>query len=159
MSSLRLARRLARGLVSLAVISPEDLPVAEFAFPGPLRDQLVAAILSGSKTTTTGLVADYEHEGEPLPRPGLRQAVVDSAGDPVAVIETTAVRMICLADVDLAHALGEGEGYSSVAEWRAGHERFWHSPEMRAALDDPLFTVNDDTPVVAQTFRLLRLGG
>jgi uncharacterized protein YhfF len=158
MSSLRLARRLARGLVSLAVMSPEDLPVAEFAFPGPLRDRLVAAILSGSKTTTTGLVADYEHEGEPLPRPGLRQAVVDSGGDPVAVIETTAVRVICLADVDLAHALGEGEGYSSVAEWRAGHERFWHSPEMRAALDDPLFTVNDDTPVVAQTFRLLRLG-
>jgi uncharacterized protein YhfF len=151
--------RLGAGLVSLAVMSPEDLPIAEFAFPGPLRDQLVAAILSGTKTTTTGLVADYEHEGEPLPRPGLREAVVDSAGDRVAMIETTAVRVIRLADVDLAHALGEGEGYSSVADWRAGHERFWHSPEMRAALDDPQFTVNDDTPVVAQTFRLLeRLG-
>lgn len=149
--------RLARGLVSLAVMPPEDLPIVEFAFPGSLRDQLVAAILTGSKTTTTGLVADYEHEGDPLPRPGLRQAVVDSAGDRVAVIETTAVCVIRLADVDLAHALGEGEGYSSVAEWRAGHERFWHSPEMRAALDDPLFTVNDDTLVVAQTFRLLRL--
>ena len=49
-------------------MSPEDLPLAEFAFPGPLRDQLVAAILSGAKTTTTGLVADYEHEGESLPR-------------------------------------------------------------------------------------------
>lgn len=71
-----------------------DLPVAEFAFPGPLRDQLVAAILAGAKTTTTGLVADYEHENEPLPGPGLRQAVVDSPGRPVAVIETTAVRVI-----------------------------------------------------------------
>ena len=49
---------------------PEDLPVAEFGFPGPLRDQLVAAILDGSKTTTTGLVADYEHEGSLLPGPG-----------------------------------------------------------------------------------------
>jgi uncharacterized protein YhfF len=151
----RMALGLARGLVSLAVMSPEELPIAEFAFPGPLRDQLVAAILAGSKTTTTGLVADYEHEGEPLPRPGLRQAVVDSAGDRVAVIETTAVRVIRLADVDLAHAVGEGEGYNSVAEWRAGHERFWHSPDMRAALDDPQFTVNDDTRVVAQTFRFL----
>jgi uncharacterized protein YhfF len=64
------------------------------------------------------------------------------------------VRVIRLADVDLAHALGEGEGYSSVAEWRAGHERFWHSPDMRAALDDQQFTVNDDTLVVAETFRL-----
>jgi hypothetical protein len=36
----------------------DDLPVAEFSFPGPLRDQLVAAILVGAKTTTTGLVAD-----------------------------------------------------------------------------------------------------
>lgn len=139
----------------MAAMSSEDLPLAEFAFPGPLRDQLVAAILSGAKTTTTGLVADYEHEDEPLPRPGLRQAVADSAGNRVAVIETTAVRVVRLGDVDLAHALGEGEGYSSVAEWRAGHERFWHSAEMRSALDDPHFTVNDDTLVVTQTFRLL----
>ncbi len=51
---------------------PDDLPIVEFAFPGPLRDQLVAAILAGAKTTTTGLAADYEREGEPLPEPGLR---------------------------------------------------------------------------------------
>ena len=133
---------------------PEDLPVAEFAFPGPLRDQLVAAILAGAKTTTSGLVMGYEREQEPLPYPGLRQVVVDSAGQPVAVIETTAVRVVRLADVDLAHALGEGEGYTSVAEWRAGHEEFWHSAEMRAELDDPEFTVDDDTLVMAQTFRL-----
>jgi uncharacterized protein YhfF len=133
----------------------EDLPVAEFAFPGPLRDQLVAAILAGQKTTTSGLVADYENEGEPLPHPGLRQVVVDSAGHPVAVIETTAVRVIRLGDVDLAHALGEGEGYTSVAEWRAGHERFWHSAEMRESLGDPGFTVDDETLVVAEEFRLV----
>ena len=133
---------------------PEDLPVAEFAFPGPLRDQLVAAILAGAKTTTTGLVADYEHEGDPLPWAGLRQAVTDSAGNRVAVIETTAVRVIRLADVDLAHALGEGEGFTSVAGWRAGHEQFWHSAEYRAALGDPGFTVDDETLVVAQAFRL-----
>jgi uncharacterized protein YhfF len=136
-------------------MSLEDLPIAEFAFPGPLRDQLVAAILDGSKTTTTGLVADYEHEDEPLPQPGLREAVVDSAGDRVAVIEVTAVRVVRLGDVDLAHALGEGEGYGSVAQWRAGHERFWHSAEMREALNDPDFTVTDDTLVVAETFRLI----
>ena len=65
------------------------------------------------------------------------------------------MRVIRLGDVDLTHALGEGEGYSSVADWRAGHEQFWHSADMRSALDDPEFTVNDDTLVVAQTFRLL----
>ena len=134
---------------------PEDLPVAEFAFPGPLRDQLVAAILSGAKTTTTGLVQDFEHEGSPLPRPGVRQAVIDSAGNRVAVIELTEVRVVRLADVDLAHAVGEGEGYTSVAGWRAGHEGFWHSAESRAALGDPDFTVGDDTLLVAEAFRLV----
>lgn len=133
----------------------EDLPVAEFAFPGALRDQLVAAIVAGGKTTTTGLVAEYEKEGAPLPEPGLRQVVVDSAGNPVAVIETTSVQVIRLGDVDLAHALGEGEGYASVAEWRAGHERFWHSAPMRDALGDPEFTVDDDTLVVAEVFRVV----
>lgn len=139
----------------LAGMSSDDLPVAQFAFPGPLRDQLVAAIVAGGKTTTSGLAEAYEYEDEPLPQPGLRQMVVDSAGNPVVVIETTAVRVIRLADVDLAHALGEGEGYDSVAEWRAGHERFWHSAEMRGELGDPEFTVNDDTLVVASTFRLI----
>jgi len=134
----------------------DDLPVAEFAFPGPLRDQLVAAILAGEKTTTTGLMADYEYENDPLPSPGLRQVVVDSAGGPVAVIETTAVRVMRLADVDLNRALGEGEGYTSVAEWRTAHERFWHLTEMRRALGDPDFTVGDDTLVVAQEFRLIQ---
>ena len=134
----------------------DDLPVAEFAFPGPLRDQLVAAILAGEKTTTTGLVADYKHENDPLPSPGLRQVVVDSAGRGVAVIETTAVRVIPLADVDLDHALGEGEGFTSVAQWRAGHEQFWHSAEMRKALGDPAFTVGDDTLVVVEEFRLIQ---
>ena len=135
-------------------MSPDNLPVVEFAFPGPLRDQLVAAIVAGAKTTTTSLAAGYERENEPLPQPGLRQVVIDSAGNPVTVIETTAVRVMRLAEVDLAHALGEGEGYLSVADWRAGHERFWHSAEMRDALGDPEFTVSDDTLVVAQTFRL-----
>jgi uncharacterized protein YhfF len=132
-----------------------ELRIAEFAFPGPLRDQLVAAIVAGAKTTTTGLVADYEHDGEPFPRPGQREIVVDSAGQPVTVIETVAVRVLRLGDVDLAHAIAEGEGYTSVAQWRAGHENFWHSEQLREALGDPGFTVDDDTPVLAHEFRVV----
>ncbi|MEU3730182.1 ASCH domain-containing protein [Streptomyces sp. NPDC033538] len=132
-----------------------SLPRAEFAFPGPLRDQLVAAILDGSKTSTTGLVVDYEHVGEALPEAGRREVVVDSQDRPVAVIEVTDVRVVPLGRVDLAHAVDEGEGYTTVAEWRAGHERFWHSEEMRAALNDPGFTVDDTTPAVLERFRLV----
>jgi uncharacterized protein YhfF len=128
---------------------------AEFAFPGPLRDALVAAILRGEKTSTTGLVAEYEHYGEELPWVGERCRLIDSTGRGVAVIETTEVRLIPLSEVDFQHAVDEGEGFSTVAQWRAEHERFWRSSEMLTALDDPDFTVDDDTIVIAQRFHVM----
>ncbi len=42
-----------------------------------------------------------------------------------------------------------------MAEWRAGHERFWGSAQMRAALEDPDFVVDDTTPVVLERFRVV----
>ena len=93
----------------------DDLPRMEFAFPGPLRDQLVAAILSGAKTSTSGLLLEYELEKEPLPRAGQVFAVVDSEDRRVAAVELTGVRVIRLADMDLQHVLDEGEGDQSVA--------------------------------------------
>ncbi|SDZ43210.1 Uncharacterized protein YhfF [Micromonospora pattaloongensis] len=132
-----------------------DLPTFELAFPGPLRDKLVAAVLEGTKTTTTGLLQDYEIEGEPLPVVGARAAVVDSAGRRVAVIELTEVRVSCLGDVDFDHARDEGEGHDSIAAWRAGHEEYWHGMDYRGWLGNPGFTVNDDTPAVLERFRLV----
>jgi len=128
-------------------VSRGDLPVAEFAFPGELRDRLVAAILRGEKTSTTGLYADFEEEGEGLPEPGTRQLVVDSEGQGVAVIEITECRVVPVGEIDLQFAIEEGEGFGTVAEWRSGHERFWASYR-----DDP---IDDDTLVVAERFRLV----
>jgi uncharacterized protein YhfF len=47
-------------------------------------------------------------------------------------------------DIDLAFALDEGEGFSTVEEWRIEHERFWADAEL-----------SDDTVIVAERFRLL----
>ncbi|WP_018253922.1 ASCH domain-containing protein [Salinispora mooreana] len=132
-----------------------ELPPFEFAFPGPLRDKLVAAVLAGTKTTTTGLRQDYEIEGEALPVAGTRAAVIDSAGRRVAVIELTEVRVSRLGDVDLDHARDEGEGFDSVAAWRAGHEKYWHGADYRGWVGDPGFTVDDDTLAVLERFRLV----
>ena len=79
----------------------DELRIAEFGFPGELRDRLVAAILSGEKTATTGLLIEWELDGEPVPRPRERMAVVDSSEVPVAVIELEDVRVVRLADVDI----------------------------------------------------------
>ena len=122
------------------------LPKAEFGYPGPLRDRLVAAILAGAKTATTSLLGDYEREGAPLPEPGARSVVVDSADRPVAVIEVTGVRIAPLKDVDPAHVTAEGEGDATMAEWRAAHERFWRSGAR---------AVDDNTMVVLERFRLV----
>lgn len=131
------------------------LTVCEFAFPGPLRDQLVAAVLDGSKTSTTALLVGYEIDQEDLPVAGSQEVVIDSAGKPVAVIEMTEVRQTRLAEVGLQHAIDEGEGFSTVAQWRAGHEEFWHSQDIRDEMNDPHFTVDDDTVLVLQRFKVV----
>ncbi len=131
-----------------------ELPKAQFGFPGPLRDQLVDAILEGSKTATSGLFAEYQREGAPVPEPGERQSLVDSHDRQVAIIEIIDVGVKRLADVDLGHAMDEGEGYLSVQQWRAGHERFWRSPEMQAELGGD-FVIDDDTLVVVERFRVV----
>jgi uncharacterized protein YhfF len=132
-----------------------DLPVAEFGFPGPLRDTLVAAILSGEKTSTTGLFEEYRRDSSPLPSVGLREAVLDSQGERVAVIETTEVEVKRMGDVDLPFAIEEGEGFATLEEWRDAHVRFFTSSEMTAALGDPPLRIDDDTLVVCTRFRLV----
>lgn len=109
-------------------------PLAEFGVPGPLRDALVGAILSGSKTSTSSLVEQHTVQGASLPKVGDRSAVVDSAGQVVCEIQTTRVGVVPLGAVDLGHARAEGEGFQTVLQWREAHQNFWGSPEMRAEL-------------------------
>lgn len=129
----------------------DDLPRLEFADPGPLRDQVVAAILAGAKTTTTGLALRYERAGEPVPEAGQQFAVAGSDSRPVAVIEMTEVEWSGLPTSTCAMSWT-----TVMSQWRAAHEEFWHSAEMREVLGDPGFTVDDDTAVLAQRFRLVR---
>jgi uncharacterized protein YhfF len=132
-----------------------DLPTAEFAFPGPLRDRLVAAILDGTKTSTTGLLEEYRREGTSVEEVGALELVVDSAGRGVAVIETTEVEVKPMADVDLQFAIDEGEGFETVAEWHDAHVRFFTSAEMAAALGDPPVAIDGGTLVVCTRFRVV----
>lgn len=132
-----------------------DLPVAEFGFPGPLRDRLVAAILSGEKVATTGLLEEYLRAGIAPETAGRRELVVDSAGRGVVVIELVEIVVRRMADVDLSFAIDEGEGFTSVAEWYDAHVAFFTSPEMAATLGDPPVVIDDDTPVVCSRFRVV----
>ncbi|MHB8876949.1 MAG: ASCH domain-containing protein [Myxococcaceae bacterium] len=130
----------------------------ELGFPGPLRDRLVSAVLGGTKTATSGLYEDYLRDREPLPAVGDRKVVVDSRERTVAVVATTEVELNRLGDVDLRFAIDEGEGFESVAAWRETHVRFFTSPEMVTALGDPPMTIDDDTLLVCERFRVVERG-
>jgi len=133
------------------------LPRWGFADPGSLRDELTALALAGTKTTTAGLLVEFELDGEAVSRPGAREILLDSADRPVAVVETVDCPVKRLADVDDEHAIGEGEGYANAAEFRVDHERFWNSyiDDLRQPLGEPAFALTDDTLIVCQRFRIV----
>jgi uncharacterized protein YhfF len=124
-----------------------DLPPFELGFARTdLRRQLVDAVLRGDKTATAGLRSDHApYTDEPLPEVGQRFALLDFDDRPVAVVETTEVRIVAAGDVDLEFARDEGEGFETVADWRLAHERFWAE-----------HVIDDDTLIVAERFRLVR---
>ncbi|MCO6557890.1 MAG: ASCH domain-containing protein [Bifidobacterium sp.] len=128
----------------------------EYGFPGPMRDSLVEAILKGRKTRTTSLLAEYQHDHEPLPQVGKLAVVVDSEDKPVCVTRLMEVKVCKISDITDDHARGEGEGYSDVAGWRKAHELFWESDEFCEELGDYNFKVNDETKVVCERFSVIK---
>ena len=128
-----------------------------FADPGPMRDELTAAALAGVKTGTASLVAELEADGAPIPRPGDRSILRDSEDRPVAIVETTEVRIRRIADIDDQFAIDEGEGFAGSADWRASHMRYWNGylDDLRSRLGDASFNLDDDTLVVAERFRIV----
>jgi uncharacterized protein YhfF len=127
--------------------------ICEFGFPGPLRDRLVDAVLSGVKTATSSLLAEWEQEGEQLPAAGELQTVVDSAGSAVAIIEIVGSEVVALGVVDDRVARAEGESYQTGAGWRSEHERFWRE-EVFPRWQGDVPVLDDSTPVVVEWFRL-----
>lgn len=83
----------------------------------------------------------------------MRWVVVDSGDRPLAVIETSEVRVVRAGDVDELFATDEGEGFESVAEWRAAHDRFWGSDDYRREVG--VVDLGDDTLVVCERFHLV----
>jgi uncharacterized protein YhfF len=131
-----------------------DGPPCWFGAPGAMRRDLTARVLSGVKTATAGLRAEFALDGHDLPHAGTRSAVIDDDGMVVAVMTTTRLDVVRLADVTWAFARDEGEGFVDVADWRRQHEAYWNAhsvPALRAALD-PSFALTDDTQVACEWF-------
>jgi uncharacterized protein YhfF len=111
-----------------------------------LVTELGLLVRDGPKRATTAVLAEYEAEGEPLPRPGGLSVVLDGGGRPLCVIRTTSVELRRFGDVDEEFAWAEGEGDRTLATWRDDHLRFF------AAVGLP---VDDDTTMVLTRFELV----
>jgi len=125
----------------------DDVPVLELAAPGPERESGIEAILAGARTAMTGLAALHECAGEPLPAVGDRFRVVDSAGQPVAVIEWIRVDLEPISPVTDDYAHVEGRGYRDAALWRTAHEKFFRSDFVAQSLG-AVPEIDDDTVVM-----------
>lgn len=136
--------------------SYDGIPVGEFAYPGPLRDKLVSAILSGQKTATSSLKATYDSAGEPIPIPGRREIVIDSANQPVCVIEYTKVECLKIADISDEFIQAEGEGFTGKKQWLQAHKDFWESSQYAAEYANQT-AIDDDTLIVCEFFKLIHI--
>lgn len=129
---------------------PEETPGAwAFGATPAHADGLLALVLEGIKTGTASSLWDYEATGDPLPYAGELSIILDGAGVPRAVIETTDLQTVPFDQVTAEHAFSEGEGDRSLADWREVHERYWrqHSENPRGYAPD--------MPVLCERFRLI----
>ncbi len=102
-------------------------------------------MLRGEKTATASLFDGYQPvTDDPLPQPGDDFLLQGFDDEPLGVVRTTSVQVVRAGDVELQFARDEGEGFETVAEWRAAHERFWADQ-----------TITDDTLIVCQRFILI----
>jgi len=139
---------------------PADHPhhrarVTAFAFGDSpaLAKELAALVLAGLKRATASLPVQFEADGAPLPEAGDVSIVTLGDGTPVAIIETTEVRLVPFGAVDAAFAAAEGEGDCSLAWWRAAHTAFFGRTLARLG-----GRLDDTSLVVCERFRLLCAG-
>jgi uncharacterized protein YhfF len=106
-------------------IDTEPPPAEHFGDHPELTDELLGLVLAGTKTATAGLVAEFVHDGQPLPRIGSHWIACDSTGQPRAILRSTELRVGPFTSVDERFAFDEGEGERTLESWRADHSRYW----------------------------------
>jgi uncharacterized protein YhfF len=90
-----------------------------------LANELGELVQRGVKCATTGSVWSFEAEGKRLPAPGDLSIVTTWSGEPLCIIETTAVDIVPFCDVSAGFAATEGEGDGSLSYWQEAHRQYF----------------------------------
>ncbi len=131
-------------------VPPGPVRVDGYGDSPELSESLLALIRTGRKRAGTGLAWAIEADGEPFPRAGEIELVVDHRGEPALVCRLQEVRVLPFCDVDDAYAALEGEGDGSLADWRRGHWAFFSRECARIGR-----TPSESMPVVCSVFEVL----
>lgn len=112
-------------------------------------DEGAALILQGKKTLTSSPFWDYP-DGV-IPFVGALGVLLDGAGQPRGVVETTRVEVLPFGVVteDMARAYGEGE--RTVEWWRRVMGEFYRASATRHGA-----TFTEDTPLIWEWFGVVR---
>lgn len=133
-----------------AKVTDAGYEVVAFGDSPEMANELAALVVKGPKRATAGLLRDYIESGSPVPAVGDYVVVVDGAGRPACVWQTTDVRIGPLISVDDKFAWDEGEGDRSRAWWLDAHRRFFRR---QAARED--FVMHDEIETIFERFRLV----
>jgi uncharacterized protein YhfF len=109
--------------------------------------QLVKA---GIKTSTSGLLWEYEHNGEQLTQVGSYAIVADGAEDPICIIEVTEVEVRPFNEVDAQFAFDYGEYGRTLEQWRTASWEYFGAVCVEIGREP-----SETMPMVCQRFRLV----
>ena len=124
--------------------------VWSFGHTAEQADELGDLARKGIKTATTGLLWEYEAEDENLPQPDDLSLITNAAGDPLCIIETSAVEVKPFNEVDELFAYAEGEGDRSLAYWRQVHWSVFSMVCLALGRE-----ASETMPVVCEHFRVV----
>jgi len=97
-----------------------ELESFSFGDSAEMADRLLGSVLCGAKTATCWPISDGQQT-----EVGKRMVANDGLGRPRAVIETVSLEQRRFDEVTLEFARAEGEGFETLAAWRADHRAYF----------------------------------
>ena len=90
-----------------------------------LIDELLGYVLQRKKRSSTSLLKESELQGYPLDKVGDYNIILNSRGEPAAVIKTVSVKRVKNKDIDAEHAYWEGEGDRTLNSYFQEHDKYY----------------------------------
>lgn len=113
-------------------------------------DKILVLVLQGTKTATSMSLWELELQGKTLWNVGDEHIVLDGAGNPRCIIQTTELRITPFQDVDAQFAYGYGEGDQTLTWWRKEMWTYYVEDCQRLGKQ-----AREDMPLICERFKVV----